>query len=45
MKEKEEFVRAVRRSGGSLCINIPKEVVQLLGLKDVDMVRIQIEKR
>lgn len=43
MKE-EEFVRIIRSSGGSLSINVPKEVVQLLKLKNGDLVRIRIKK-
>jgi len=44
MKE-EQFIRHVRRTGGSLCINIPLETVELLKLKDGDLVEIKIKKR
>jgi len=42
---KEQFIRVVRKSGGSLSINIPKEIVKLLKLKDEDIVKIEIEKK
>ena len=42
---KEQFIRVVRKSGGSLSINIPKEVVKLLKLKDGDIVRVEVEKK
>ena len=37
--KKEEFVRTIRKTGTSLGINIPKEVVSLLALKEDDIVR------
>lgn len=40
----EEFIRTIRLSGGSLSINIPKEIVQLLKLKNGDLVRIKIKR-
>ena len=30
---RERFVRAIRKSGTSLAINVPTEVIKLLGLK------------
>lgn len=41
---KEAFVRTVRKTGTSLGINIPKEIIKLLNLKEDDFVRITIEK-
>ncbi|MFH1209535.1 MAG: AbrB/MazE/SpoVT family DNA-binding domain-containing protein [archaeon] len=42
---KEQFIRVVRKSGGSLSVNLPKEIVKLLNLKDGNIVKIIIEKR
>jgi antitoxin component of MazEF toxin-antitoxin module len=42
---KEQFIREIRKSGGSLSINIPKEIVKLLKLKERDIVKIIIEKK
>lgn len=41
----EQFIREVRKSGGSLSINIPKEIIKLLKLKDGSIVKIIIEKK
>ncbi len=41
---KEQFVRIVRKNGSSLAVNLPKEIVQLLSIKDSDIVRVLIEK-
>jgi len=43
MKE-EEFIKTIVLSGGSLSVNIPKEVVYLLKLKKGDILRIKIRK-
>ncbi len=42
--DKEQFVRLIRKTGTSLGINIPKEIIKLLNLKEDDMVRVTIEK-
>lgn len=42
--DKEQFVRKVRKTGTSLGINIPTEIIQLLKLKEDNIVRIIIEK-
>jgi len=42
---KEEFLRTIIRNGGSLAINIPKEIKQLLKVKEGEIVRVVIEKR
>lgn len=42
---KEQFLRTIIKNGGSLAINIPKEIVKLLNLKDGDIVKIELEKK
>ena len=41
---KEKFVKSVKKSGTSLAINIPAEIVKLLKLKERDFLRVEIEK-
>lgn len=41
---KEKFIRVIRKTGTSLGINIPNEIIKLLNLKEGDMLRIEIEK-
>lgn len=41
---KEEFVRYIRKTGTSLGINIPLEVINVLGLKEKDIVRVTIDR-
>ncbi len=41
---KEEFVKSVKKSGTSLAINIPSEIVKLLKIKEGDFLRVQIQK-
>ena len=41
---KEKFVKIVRKNGDSLAINIPSEIIDLIGIKEGDMVRVDIEK-
>lgn len=41
---KEEFVRSIRKTGTSLGVNIPIEVIKLLNLKENEIVRVTIEK-
>lgn len=41
---KEEFVRSVRKTGTSLGINIPVEIIKLLSLKENDIVRVTVQK-
>ena len=41
---KEQFIRIIRKTGTSLGINIPTEIIKFLKLKDDDMVRVTIEK-
>ena len=42
---KEEFLRTIIRNGGSLAINIPKEIKALLKLKEGEIVKVRIKKR
>ncbi len=42
---KEEFIRTVIKNGGSLAINIPKEIKHLLKIKEGDIVKVTIERR
>ena len=44
MGTKEEFVRHVRKTGTSLGINIPLEVIKILELKENEIVRVTVEK-
>ena len=44
MKAKEEFVRYIRKTGTSLGINIPFEVIEVLDLKENEIVRVTIQK-
>jgi len=41
---KEEFIRYVRKTGSSLGINIPFEVIEVLNLKENEVVRVTIQK-
>ena len=41
---KEKFVKSVKKSGTSLAINLPSEIVKLLRVKEGDFLRIEIEK-
>ncbi|MBL7055713.1 hypothetical protein ISS07_02250 [Candidatus Woesearchaeota archaeon] len=40
----ERFLKTIRKTGTSLGINLPKEVLRLLKLKEEDLVRVTIEK-
>ena len=42
--DKEQFVKKIRKTGTSLGINVPIEIIQLLKLKEDDIVRIVIER-
>ena len=44
MTQKEEFVRYIRKTGTSLGISIPLEVIKVLDIKENEIVRIAIEK-
>lgn len=40
----EHFIRTIRKTGTSLGINIPKEIINLMELKNGDMVKVNIKK-
>ncbi|MFC1768518.1 hypothetical protein ACFLZX_02020 [Nanoarchaeota archaeon] len=40
----EQFLRTLRKSGTSISINIPPEIIKMLSLKEGDIARITIEK-
>jgi len=42
--DKEEFIRSIRKTGTSLGINIPIEIIKLLSLKENEIVRVAIQK-
>ena len=39
-----KFIRTIRKSGTSLAVNIPPEIIKLLKLKEKDIVEIEIKK-
>jgi len=41
---KESFIRAVRKSGTSLAVSIPPEIISLLEIKESNLLRVKIEK-
>jgi len=41
---REKFIKIIRRGGTSLSIHIPSEIVELMNLKEGDMLRVDIEK-
>ncbi len=43
MSTKEEFVRYIRKTGTSLGINIPLEVIKILELRENEIVRVTVE--
>ena len=43
--EKEQFIRTIIKNGGSLAINIPKEIVKVLNLKEGTIVKAELEKK
>lgn len=44
MKKNYKIVKKVRRNGSSLAINIPQEITELLGIKEGDLLEIEIKK-
>ncbi len=42
---KERFVKTTRKSGTSLAINIPSEIVHILNIKEGDILNVEVEKR
>lgn len=41
---KEKFVKTVKKSGTSLAIHIPSEIVKLIKIREGDFLRVEIEK-
>lgn len=41
---KANFIRALRKGGTSLAINVPSEIIELLDLKEGIFLRVEIEK-
>lgn len=42
--EKYKVIRKVRKSGSSLAVNIPKEIVEILKIKEGENVEVEIKK-
>lgn len=42
--DKYKIIKKIRRSGTSLAVNIPVEVIELLKIKENDLVEIEIKK-
>ena len=42
--EEREFIRKLRKSGTSLSINLPPEIIELMELKKDDILKVKIEK-
>lgn len=42
--ERYKVIRKVRKSGSSLAINIPKEIVEILKIKEGENVEVEIKK-
>lgn len=42
--KQETFVRTIRKTGSSVGVNIPPEIMQILGLKENDIVRVTVER-
>lgn len=42
--DKYKVIRKVRKNGSSLAINIPKEIVEILKIKEGENVEIEIKK-
>ena len=44
MNHKEVFLKHIRKTGTSLGVNIPLEIIKILNLKEDEIIRITIEK-
>lgn len=42
--DKADFIRAIRKSGTSLTVSIPPEIIELLQLQEGDFLKIVIQK-
>jgi len=40
----EHFVKKIRRTGTSLGVNIPKEIIEVLKLNEGDIIKVRIKK-
>ena len=43
MSKREEFLKHIRKTGTSLGINIPPEIIKILKLRENEIVRVTIE--
>jgi antitoxin component of MazEF toxin-antitoxin module len=41
---KINFIRAIRKSGTSLTISIPPEIIEIFGLNEGDFLKIELQK-
>lgn len=44
MKKNYKIVKKVRRNGSSLAINIPQEIIELLCIKEGELLEVEINK-
>jgi len=44
LMEKGKFIRTIRKSGTSFAVNIPSEILELLNLKEGDIVEVEIKR-
>ena len=44
MKKVYKIIRKVRKTGTSIGINIPKEIVEIMKIKEGDIVEVEIKK-
>ena len=44
MKDRYKIIRKVRKTGTRIVINIPKEIVEIMGIKEGDTVEVEIKK-
>ncbi len=44
MKQNYKIVKRVRKSGTSLAINIPKEIIEIMNIKEGELIEIEIRK-
>ncbi|MBI2628827.1 AbrB/MazE/SpoVT family DNA-binding domain-containing protein [Candidatus Pacearchaeota archaeon] len=44
MKNKYKLIRKIRKNGTSLAINIPKEIVEIMNIKEGELIEIEISK-
>ena len=44
MNHKETFLKHIRKTGTSLGVNIPLEIIKILNLKENEIIRVTIEK-